>query len=65
MNPNDTELTAMQKLVGENTEELRRDELLMMLLTGQEAVWQEVHRAFKQEGIQSFVLEGVLGELQV
>ena len=34
-------------------------------LTGQGAVLEELDRGFSRTGIQSFALEGILGELQV
>ena len=34
-------------------------------LTGQAAVLEELDRGFSRTGIQSFALEGILGELQV
>lgn len=65
INPHEAEHTTMRQLVAKTEQDLLKHKLLTKQLADKEAVWQQVHKAFKREGIQSFALEGVLSELEV
>jgi DNA repair exonuclease SbcCD ATPase subunit len=64
-NPHVSEQTVLSRLLKDaqdGWDKLRKE---MQQLAAAEVLWQEVHKAFKRDGIQSFALEGVLGQLEV
>lgn len=64
-NPHVSEQTTLRQLVKDAQDGWAKLRMEMQQLAAAEVLWQEVHKAFKRDGIQSFALEGVLGQLEV
>lgn len=64
-NPHVSEHTALCQLLKDAQDGCAKLRLEIQHLAAAEVLWQEVHKAFKRDGIQSFALEGVLGQLEV
>ena len=64
-NPHVSEHSTLCQLVKDAQDGCAKLRMEVQQLAAAEVLWQEVHKAFKRDGIQSFALEGVLGQLEV
>ena len=64
-NPHVSEQTMLRQLLKDTQDGCAKLQMENQQLAAAEVLWQEVHKAFKRDGIQSFALEGVLGQLEV